>query len=60
MAANTIPAVGSESVLLIIAGLQICLQFDRVGVSLLYSFSSKKKKIGVFFSLVDLISNVDD
>ena len=30
--ANTIPAAGSESVLLVTAGLQICLQFDRVGV----------------------------
>ena len=32
VAANTIPAAGSESVLLVTAGLQICLQFDRVGV----------------------------
>ena len=31
VAANTIPAAGSESVLLVTAGLQICLQFDRVG-----------------------------
>ena len=30
--ANTIPAAGSESVLLVTAGLQICLQFNRVGV----------------------------
>ena len=32
VAANTIPAAGSESVPLVTAGLQICLQFDRVGV----------------------------
>ena len=32
VAGNTIPAAGSESVLLVTAGLQICLQFDRVGV----------------------------
>ena len=30
MAANTIPAAGSESVLLVTAGLQICLQFERI------------------------------
>ena len=32
VAANTMAAAASESVPLVTAGLQICLQFDRVGV----------------------------
>ena len=47
MAANTMATAASESEQLITAGLQICLQFDRVGVRAVeICLQTRAKRVG--------------